>query len=231
MIAILAVAVDQHLTHHADVGMTGVATSSTGKNRTDTEGNQQNADEVIDKSATVPQNLVPVVVTKVTDGDTIHVRMPDGEDKTIRMLLIDTPEDVKPNTPVEPFALDAAAFARQALPVGKQIYIEEGKPGHTTDKYGRLLAYVYITKTDMYNEDVVRKGLARVAYVYPPNTDHLAELEADQSYAKAHHLGIWTIPGYVTSKGYDLQAAKKWQGGQLSAPLMCILAYCPLCKT
>ncbi|EPZ43070.1 thermonuclease family protein [Alicyclobacillus acidoterrestris] len=210
IIAILVVAVDQHLNHHTGAGTTGAATTGTYQNRT--EGNQQNADEVIDKSATAQGNLVPVVVTKVTDGDTIHVRMPDGEDKTIRMLLIDTPEDVKPNTPVEPFALDAAAFARQELPVGKQIYIEEGKPGYTTDKYGRLLAYVYITKTDMYNEDVVRKGLARVAYIYPPNTDHLAELEADQSYAKAHHLGIWTIPGYVTSKGYDLDAAKKWQG-------------------
>ncbi|WAH37606.1 thermonuclease family protein [Alicyclobacillus dauci] len=151
-------------------------------------------------------NLIPVVVSKETDGDTIHVKMPNGQDKTIRMLLIDTPEDVKPNTPVEPFSLQAASFAKQELPVGKQIYIEEGKPGYTTDKYGRLLAFVYVTKTDMYNEDVVKKGLARVGYIYPPNTQHLAQLEADQSYAKSHHLGIWTIPGYVTADGYNMSA-------------------------
>lgn len=153
--------------------------------------------------------LVPAVVAKETDGDTIHVTMPNGKDETIRMLLIDTPEDVKPGTPVEPFSLQAAAFARKELPVGKHIFIEEGKPGHTRDKYGRLLAFVYVTKTDMYNEDVVKRGLARVAYIYPPNTQHLSVLEHDQSYAERHHLGIWTIPGYVTPDGYNMNAVKQ----------------------
>ncbi len=153
--------------------------------------------------------LIPVIVSKNTDGDTIHVLM-NGKDYTIRMLLIDTPEDVKPGTPIEPYSLQASAYAKQVLPVGKHIYIQEGKPGYTLDKYGRLLAYVFITKTNMYNEDVVRKGLARVAYIYPPNTDYLSILESDQSYAKSHHLGIWTIPGYVTSSGYSVPIAIQW---------------------
>lgn len=148
--------------------------------------------------------LIPVTVSKETDGDTIHVRLPNGQDKTIRMLLIDTPEDVKPGTPVEPYSLAAAHYAASVMPVGKHIYIQEGVLGHQLDKYGRLLAFVYVTPKDMYNEDVVRKGLARVAYIYPPNTQHLSTLEADQSYAKSHHLGIWTIPGYVTPDGYSL---------------------------
>lgn len=157
--------------------------------------------------------LAPVVVSKETDGDTIHVTMPNGQDETIRMLLIDTPEDVKPGTPVEPFSLQAAAFARKELPVGKHIFIEEGKPGYARDKYGRLLAFVYVTKTDMYNEDVVKKGLARVAYIYPPNTPYLSVLEKDQAYAKSHHLGIWTIPKYVTPNGYNMNAVKKGSAG------------------
>lgn len=161
-------------------------------------------------SSHVTGKLIPVVVSKNTDGDTIHVRLSNGQDKTIRMLLIDTPEDVKPGTPIEPYSLDAAAYAKKVLPVGKHIYIQEGKPGYTQDKYGRLLAYVFITKSDMYNEDVVHKGLARVAYIYPPNTDYLSALEADQSYAKARHLYIWSIPGYVTSSGYSVKIAKQW---------------------
>lgn len=152
--------------------------------------------------------LIPVVVSKETDGDTIHVTMPNGKDQTVRMLLIDTPEDVKPGTPVEPFSLAAAHYCAQVMPVGKHIYLQEGVKGHQYGKYGRLLAFVYITPKDMYNEDVVKKGLARVAYIYPPNTQHLSALEADQSYAKAHHLGIWTIPGYVTSHGYNLAVVK-----------------------
>lgn len=158
----------------------------------------------------IPNGLIPVVVSKNTDGDTIHVTMPNGQDETIRMLLIDTPEDVDPEKPVEPFALQASAYARKVLPVGKQIYIQEGKPGYTTDKYGRLLAYVFITPHDMYNEDVVRIGLARVAYIYPPNTDYLSTLQADQSYAESHYLDIWSIPSYVTPDGYSLSVACPW---------------------
>lgn len=157
-----------------------------------------------------PKNLIPVIVSKITDGDTIHVRLPTGQYDTIRMLLIDTPEDVDPVKPVGPYGLQAAAYAKRVLPVGKHIYIQEGEPGYTTDKYGRLLAYVFITPHDMYNEDVVRLGLARVAYIYPPNTQYLSTLEADQTYAKDHHLDIWSIPGYVTSSGYSLSVACPW---------------------
>jgi micrococcal nuclease len=55
----------------------------------------------------------------------------------------------------------------------------------------------------MYNYDVVKKGYARVAYIYPPNKDHLSTLQSAQSYAKSHKLGIWSIKGYVTSSGYS----------------------------
>jgi micrococcal nuclease len=120
------------------------------------------------------------------------------------MLLIDTPEDVDPDKPVEPFAYDAANYAKSVLPVGKHVYLEEGKKGSERDKYNRLLAYVYITPTDMYNIDVVKKGLAMVAYIYPPNTDHLSNLQIAQSYAKSQNLGIWIISGYVSSDGYSL---------------------------
>lgn len=198
----------------SNVATTSGTPAVTSMNKTNTSVTKASVDQPIKttksnvSTSAAPSGLVPVVVSKETDGDTIHVTMPNGKDKTIRMLLIDTPEDVKPGTPVEPFSLAAAHYAAQVMPVGKHIYLQEGVPGHQLDKYGRLLAFVYVTKTDMYNEDVVKKGLARVAYIYPPNTQHLSTLEADQSYAKAHHLGIWTIPGYVTSHGYNMAAVK-----------------------
>jgi micrococcal nuclease len=146
--------------------------------------------------------LVPALVLKNVDGDTIHVKL-NGKDETVRMLLIDTPEDVDPKAPVEPYGYTAASYAKQMLPVGKHIYLQLGKPGYTKDKYGRLLGYVYRSKTDLYNYDVLKKGYARVAYIYPPNTDHLSSLQSAQSYAKSHKLGIWSIKGYVTSSGYS----------------------------
>lgn len=154
-----------------------------------------------------PNHLIPVVVSKNVDGDTIHVRLSNGKDEDVRLLLIDTPEDVSPSKPVEPFGYTAANYAKKVLPVGKKIYIQEGVSGYTRGKYGRLLAYIYITPTDMYNLDVVKKGYARVAYIYPPNTQHLSQLQDAQSYAKARHRGIWSLANYVTSNGYSLAVA------------------------
>lgn len=158
----------------------------------------------------IPTNLIPVTVAREVDGDTLHVTMPNGTDQDLRLLLIDTPEDVDPFKPIEPFSYKASAFAKQELPVGKRIYIQEGKAGYKRGKYNRLLAYVYITPSDMYNVDVVKKGLARVAYIYPPNTDHLSQLKSAQSYAKDHHLGIWSLSGYVVNGKYSLSYSCHW---------------------
>ncbi|MFX3616862.1 MAG: thermonuclease family protein [Sporolactobacillus sp.] len=152
--------------------------------------------------SSVPKGLVRAVVTKESDGDTLHARV-DGRDETIRILLIDTPEDQKPGTPVEPYSREAAAYAAQVMPVGSTIRLQLGKAPDQRDRYGRLLAYVYEPSGTLYENDIVRRGLARVAYIVKPNTDHLSELERSQTYAKNKSLKIWSIPGYVTSNGYN----------------------------
>lgn len=179
--------------------------SNVAKNSITTKSSNATKSFVTTKSGS--PNLIPVVVAKNVDGDTIHVRRSNGKVEDVRLLLIDTPEDVSPSKPVEPFGYTAANYAKKVLPVGKHVYIEEGVSGYTRDKYGRLLAYLYITPHDMYNLDVVKKGYARVAYIYPPNTRHLNELQAAQNYAKVHHEGIWSIKNYVTSNGYNLSIA------------------------
>lgn len=147
-------------------------------------------------------NRVTAVVTRTTDGDTLHAKV-NGRDETVRMLLIDTPEDQKPGTPTESFSREAAAYAARVMPVGASIKLQLGKAPDERDRYGRLLAYVYEPNGKLYENDCVRRGFARVAYVYKPNTDHLAQLLASQAYAKKNCLRIWSIPGYVTDNGYD----------------------------
>lgn len=58
------------------------------------------------------------------------------------------------------------------------------------DKYGRLLAYVYLKDGTMINELLLEKGLARVA-VFPPNTEFVDEFHDIESQAKKENKGIW----------------------------------------
>jgi micrococcal nuclease len=131
-------------------------------------------------------------VTKVVDGDTIKVRI-NGEEETIRLLLIDTPETVHPHKPVQPFGPEASTFVKKLLE-GKMVRLELGIAER--DKYGRLLAYVYTENGDMVNELLLQEGLARVAYIYQPNTKYVDEFQEIQKIARQLNKGIWSIENY-----------------------------------
>ena len=147
-----------------------------------------------------PANTIPVILDRVVDGDTLTIKFNPHEKPTrVRLLLIDTPESVKPNTPVQPFAKEASERMRE-LVIGAKITIEYDRGG-STDKYGRSLAYVYANGVNV-NEVMVAEGYARVAYVYPPNTRYLQELNQAQDKAKSQKLRVWSKPGYVTNKGF-----------------------------
>lgn len=140
-----------------------------------------------------------VTLVKVVDGDTLKVNY-QGQEKTIRLLLMDTPESVKPGTPVQPFAKEASDRMKQL--VWNKALTLEFDVGERNDKYGRLLAYVYADGV-MLQKTLIQEGLARVAYVYPPNTRYLSDLEKAQAEAKNGGKKIWIRAGYVTSKGFQ----------------------------
>ncbi|WP_161515316.1 thermonuclease family protein [Priestia megaterium] len=158
------------------------------------------------KASSASSHGEQATVTRVVDGDTIHVSL-KGKDETIRMLLLDTPETVDPNKPVEPFGKDASNFAKQTLS-GKIVGIQVGS--EPRDKYGRLLAYVWVgNKT--YQEMVLEKGLGRTAYLYN-DTSMLNQFHKAQDVAKNQGIGVWSIPGYAHvdhNHGYHYQEEKK----------------------
>jgi micrococcal nuclease len=77
--------------------------------------------------------------------------------------------------------------------------------GEKRDKYDRLLAYVYVNGQSV-QETLVKEGLARVAYVYPPNTRYLTPYDEAQEVAKSKKIGIWSVEDYTTDSGFDSQA-------------------------
>ena len=89
------------------------------------------------------------------------------------------------------------------------VYIEYDE-GDKTDKYDRHLGYLwYYSKDDsnwqMFNETLISEGYARVGYIYSQKR-HLDEFYKAQDYAKSNKLNIWSVDGYVTDKGFDVDA-------------------------
>lgn len=145
-------------------------------------------------------NFEKAIVKEIIDGDTIKVELNGGKIETIRLLLVDTPETVKPNTPVQPFGKEAKDFMKQILIKDTVIEIEKGKSER--DKYGRLLAYIWLDGKNI-NKELLKEGLARVAYVYEPNTKYLDEFKKAEQHAKEQKKGIWSIDGYVQENGFN----------------------------
>ena len=143
---------------------------------------------------------IPAEFVRHVDGDTTVLRI-DGKEQKVRFLLIDTPETVKPNTKVQPYGLEASKRTKELLSTASEITFEYDK-GDKTDRYGRALGYIFVDGT-LLQKTLVSEGLARVAYVKEPTTKYLAELEQAQEQAKNESLGIWSIPGYVTQRGFS----------------------------
>lgn len=127
------------------------------------------------------------VVTRVVDGDTVHVRLA-GRDETVRYIGMDTPETVKPHTPVQCFG-EAASAANRRLVSGAPVELR--LDAESRDRYGRLLAYVYRRRDGLFvNAALVRDGFATILTI-PPNVGHAAELSALQRRARSAHRGLW----------------------------------------
>lgn len=150
-----------------------------------------------DTSGTTAQ--VPVKLVKTIDGDTIKV-LYNGEERNVRYLLIDTPETNHPRLGKQPFGEEAKERNRQLVNSGTLTL--EFDVGERFDKYDRLLAYVYVDGKSV-QETLLAEGLARVAYVYPPNTRHLTPFEEVQAVAKKKGVGIWSVENYATDSGFD----------------------------
>lgn len=128
-------------------------------------------------------------VTRIVDGDTVHVDL-DGVDQTVRYIGIDTPESVKPGTPVECFAEKASA-RNAGLVDGEEVRLRFD--AERRDRYGRLLAYVYRARDGVFvNERLIREGYARPLTV-PPNVRHADRFARLADEAHEADRGLWRV--------------------------------------
>ncbi|MEY2849713.1 MAG: hypothetical protein RI885_2380 [Actinomycetota bacterium] len=126
-------------------------------------------------------------VERVVDGDTVVVVL-DGESVRVRLLNVDSPESVKPDSPVECLGPEASAALSGLLPVGTTVTLEFDR--ETTDQYGRMLAAVVTSDGTFVTAALAGAGLAEPV-VYGGNDRFLAEVERAADEARSARVGLW----------------------------------------
>ncbi|MHB1357811.1 MAG: thermonuclease family protein [Anaerolineae bacterium] len=127
-------------------------------------------------------------VVEIVDGDTIKVEL-NGQMYRLRYIGINAPEIDTTDGKPEPYALEAAE-ANRRLVEGQTITLE--KDVSDTDRFGRLLRYVYVGDI-LVNAELVRLGLAW-AKAYPPDTRLQTDLYAAENQAREAYRGVWSRP-------------------------------------
>ena len=187
---------------------TQIKDSTSSNSQVSVESNSSYQDSSSSKE--VPKGSVKATVERVVDGDTMKLKLDKTKEVvTLRLLLVDTPESVKKGVDPQPYSIEASNFAKNTLVAGDTVYIEYDE-GDKTDKYDRHLGYLWYYSNDnsnwqMFNETLISEGYARVGYIYSQKR-HLDEFYKAQDYAKSNKLNIWSVDGYVTDKGYDVDA-------------------------
>jgi micrococcal nuclease len=127
-------------------------------------------------------------VIRVVDGDTIVV----SPHEKVRLIGVDTPETVHPKKAVECFGKDAKEFTRNAVE-GKTVRLVFDQVNATRrhkDKYGRILAYVYLEDGAMLNRELIRQGFAYALTRFPFR--HLVEFRELERAARTQGIGLWS---------------------------------------
>jgi micrococcal nuclease len=139
-----------------------------------------------------PESIEEATIVKVVDGDTIEIN--GGCADKVRLLYIDTPETVKPNTPVECYGPEASNYSKSRLKSGAKVYLKSDKAA--SDQYGRSLRILFFKADEVdnfeksYNYELVAKGYG-IAKFYNPNKKYQLEVLEGQEIAKSSKLGIW----------------------------------------
>ncbi len=127
-------------------------------------------------------------VDRVVDGDTVKIEL-HGRAETVRLIGLDTPETVDPRRPVECFGMEASNKAEDIL-TGRKVKIETDLSQGERDKYGRLLAYIFLPDGRLFNKMMIEEGYGH-EYTYHTPYKYQAEFKNTEARARKLKAGLW----------------------------------------
>lgn len=133
-------------------------------------------------------------IAYVVDGDTLRVREPDGELAYVRLVGIDTPEDVKPGVPIECGSKASARSMAALAPEGAEVSLRYDSVADHEDAYGRILAHAFIGGRQLEPAQL-RRGLADVFRYDDQRFDGLLLFEGAAAAARSADRGVWSSCG------------------------------------
>ncbi len=140
-----------------------------------------------------PYRGMSTKIYKVVDGDTILVNNPLRRKRRykVRLIGVDAPESLRSlYQNVAPFGAEASQYVKKRLYKGRRVFLYYDK--EPRDKFGRVLAYVYLSNGEFLNATLVKKGYA-FAKRYPPNVKNAPYFEKLERKAISRKRGLWQI--------------------------------------
>ncbi|MFN5059211.1 MAG: thermonuclease family protein [Chloroflexota bacterium] len=136
-----------------------------------------------------PVDAQAVRVVKVIDGDTVDVRM-NAQTVRLRLIGIDTPESVDPRQPVQCFGIEASNYTKRTL-LNQTVYLERDATQGEYDRYNRLLVYIWMNDTSLFNQKIIADGYA-FEYTYRTPYRYQRAFKAAQQTARSNQNGLWS---------------------------------------
>lgn len=156
--------------------------------------NITNSNNTNESNTTVTEEkFVKAYVKRVVDGDTIIVTIDDNEYR-LRLIGVNSPEYT---SKIEEYGKEATEYTTSMLN-GKIVYLE--KDVSETDKYKRLLRYVWLEIPNRFSEDEIKRkmfnailvinGYAQAA-TYPPDVKYANYFKTFSDIARKNNVGLW----------------------------------------
>jgi len=137
-------------------------------------------------------SLAEVHINEIIDGDTYKTS--SGE--TIRVLGVDCPEIDGEKKKGKYFAFKAKEFAENKI-LDKKVKLEFDS--EKKDKYGRLLAYIYLGDKGMFNLHLLQEGYANLMII-SPNRRYEEKFKKAVKNARSNKNGVWSKMKYYQNK-------------------------------